>query len=127
MGYLVVDAQILKEIGIRIDQEKQIVEFLGRKAQFKREIEFLEQLVKYKTNDDGIYPHLIINYHNTYRYVDEEKDSTFRGCLPLKLYREGKQVVLRMAFTPKEKVDQEYLDFYTKLLEEEVKNVKRRK
>ena len=61
MGYLVVDAQILKEIGIRVDQEKQIVEFLGRKAQFKREIEFLEQLVKYKTNDDGIYPHLIIN------------------------------------------------------------------
>lgn len=127
MGYLVVDAQILKEIGIRVDQEKQIVEFLGRKAQFKREIEFLEQLVKYKTNNDGIYPHLIINYHNTYRYVDEEKDSTFRGCLPFKLYREGKQVVLRMAFTPKEKVDQEYLDFYTKLLEEEVKNVKRRK
>ena len=127
MGYLVVDAQILKEIRIRVDQEKQIVEFLGRKAQFKREIEFLEQLVKYKTSDDGIYPHLIINYHNTYRYVDEEKDSIFRGCLPLKLYREGKQVILRMTFNPKEKVDQEYLDFYTKLLEEEVKNVKRHK
>ena len=47
MGYLVVDAQILKEIGIRVDQEKQIVEFLGRKAQFKSEIEFLEQLVIY--------------------------------------------------------------------------------
>ena len=126
MGYLIVDAQIKKDIQITDSNlDNQTISFIGKKGQFRRETEYLEQLVK--TKGTSIYNHLIVNYHNTYRYVDEEKDLTFRGCLPLNIKKVGKNTVLTMTFNPKEKIDSEYLDFYTKLLEGETKNVKCRK
>ena len=121
MGNLIVDAQVKKDVTIlEINQETQEIHFCGKGFQFKRELEFLGKLKKYRK--DGIYPHLIVNYHNTYTYMEDNIKSVFTGCLPLTIYKKGRNTILKMLFNKKEKVDQEYLDFYTKEFDKEIKN-----
>lgn len=116
MGTLIVDFQIHKEVDLLknhdiLNGKYGIVEFSGKINNFKREIELLKELIKYK--EGSLYFHYIVNYHNTYKF----DDLIFRGCLPLKTERQGRKTVLKMLYTKQDKVEQDYLDFYTNLFD----------
>lgn len=116
MGTLIVDFQVHKDIDLLKNQDTTnadygIIEFSGKVNDFRREVELLKDFIKYR--NDGLYFHYIVNYHNTYHF----DKIAFRGCLPLKVERQGKKTVLKMLYTKKDKVNQEYLDFYTNLFD----------